>query len=140
MDRLLLLRLALIVGCSSQNGEERIFIEEIEIESDSLLVNTEISTGIRTPSGIKAVTGEFLLYDNGHQKLHKLDTNGTKLLTFENEGKGPGEFQMISSFYELVRYCVELVKAFKNILTEQTSGQETDEDVKNSLYKERIRF
>lgn len=100
IHRLLLLLPALIVGCSSQNGKERIFFEEIDVEAVTLIVNTETSTGIGAPSEIKAVTGGFLVYDYGHQKLHKLASDGNKLLTFGNEGNGPGEFQTVSGFWE----------------------------------------
>lgn len=100
IHRLLILLLALIVSCSSGNSEESISFEEKDVEAVSLIVNTETSTGVGAPSEIKSVPGGFLVYDYGHHKLHKLDPDGTKLLTFGNEGNGPGEFQMVSGFWE----------------------------------------
>ncbi len=100
MARLPLLLLALIVGCSSGHSEEGTSFEEKEVDAVSLFVSAESSAGIGAPGEIKAVSGGFLLYDYGFQKFHKLDSEGNKLLTFGNEGKGPGEFRMVSGFWE----------------------------------------
>ncbi|MEX2395811.1 MAG: hypothetical protein WD491_02250 [Balneolales bacterium] len=98
MKRLILLSLVLIIGCSQD--AEKLSFTELEVDDASLIISAEVMPELGRPFRIKAESDGFLLYDAGAQKLIKFDFDGNKLFSFGGEGRGPGEFQIVSGFWK----------------------------------------
>ncbi|MEX2574918.1 MAG: hypothetical protein WD317_11500 [Balneolaceae bacterium] len=94
-----LLCLHLMISCSGDQEVNSFSFDEYEINEISTLFSAENSTEFHSPTSIRAIEGGFLLLDNN--RFIKMDHNGNKLFTFGGEGRGPGEYQQVSGFWEI---------------------------------------
>ncbi|MEX2600007.1 MAG: 6-bladed beta-propeller [Balneolaceae bacterium] len=100
--RSLVLLVIFIVSCSVEENEDTsVEVHEIEAEMIHLLITSESSSDIVSPAEIKGVTGGFLLYDSGLQKIFKFDSDGNQLFEFGSAGDGPGEIGEFFGFWEV---------------------------------------
>jgi hypothetical protein len=85
--------LIIIVGCSSSDSSSDIDFEKKEVKEISLLMSADSSDTFVSPAWIKAESDAFFFYDVGRNQVSRFDIDGQHLLSFGQEGKGPGEFQ-----------------------------------------------
>lgn len=80
-----------IVGCSANDSPSERDFESKEVKEVSLLLSADSSEAIVSPSWIKSDSGAFFFSDRN--QVSRFDIDGQHLLSFGQEGRGPGEFQ-----------------------------------------------
>jgi len=88
----------LVTVCQSKNRSSD-SSENKTISSDSveILLSIEKNDVIANPVRITSTPEGFALYDKGFHQIKLFTENGKPLLSFGQEGKGPGEFQSVSA-------------------------------------------
>lgn len=88
----------LIVGCQSESSSTEVS-RHGEISSDSIqtLLSIEEDQEIVNPRYITSTADGFALYDDGLHEVQLFSENGDHISSFGNEGRGPGEFQSVST-------------------------------------------
>ncbi|MEX1212573.1 MAG: hypothetical protein WEA36_06995 [Balneolaceae bacterium] len=70
------------------------------ISDISTLFDAEESAEFQSPLSILTVDGGALLFDGGAHQFVKMSDDWTRLFTFGEEGRGPGEFQQVNRVWE----------------------------------------
>lgn len=71
----------------------------VVVEKSEVLINPESNKEIAFPAFIRTAPDYFLVYDAILQKIFQFDYGGAQLLSFGNEGRGPGEFLSLTNFW-----------------------------------------
>lgn len=83
----------IIVGCSENESSSDIEFESKEVKEVSLFMRADSSDNFVSPAGINADTAAFFFYDASRNRVSRFDLDGHHLLSFGQEGKGPGKLQ-----------------------------------------------
>lgn len=100
MKRTLLLSCYLIycLGCNTE-GEHSNQSGNIDVSTQSaeIVLSVETDEIIAGPTLITAFDDGFILYDDAEHKIHLFSETGAHLNSFGRGGRGPGEFQSVST-------------------------------------------
>lgn len=121
----------LFLGCIADDDVEKTAFTTHTVKNVQVLISLEDSPFIGRPTAIKATSDGLYIVDGGHYQITKVNKEGNWLLSFGNQGRGPGEFQSITGFWPFKNeYLVYDYISFK-FLTFDDRGELVDEDVLN---------
>lgn len=119
----------ILIGCETERVVEEPTFKKHSIKNSQIFLSAEDSLFLGRPTSLKAVSDGLFIVDNGHYQIIKVDKAGKRLLSFGRNGRGPGEFQVITGFWALENeYLIYDYNSFKFLYFDH-KGQFIDEKI-----------
>lgn len=121
--------MAFIFACKTEHKIEEPYSTKHSVKDSQVFLNADDSLFLGRPTSLKAVSDGLFIVDMGRYQITKVDEDKNRILSFGRNGRGPGEFQVITGFWPIeTEYLVYDYNSFKFLSFDQ-NGQFLSEKI-----------